>query len=223
MSRVDRERGRVAEQAHDTAPGDAAEPLVSPAPQGHGRPSALGYAVVGLVGLAVLGLLALMGYGLLRRQGGSLAGFAVNTVGRAAEIQVRPASDLSLRLFDGGTFHLSEQRGRVVVINFWASWCPPCREEARLLEAAWRAYRDRGVTLVGVDVWDTERDALAFLREFGVTYPNGLDPNGQILIEYGVTGIPETYFVGRDGRLARRWIGPITDRQLAGLIEELLE
>lgn len=179
--------------------------------------------VLALVALALAALLLLMVYGLLRRQGGTFAGLAVNAVGRAAEIRVRPAPDFSLPLFDGGTFRLSEQRGQAVVLNYWASWCPPCREEARTLEAAWLAYRDKAVLLVGVDVWDTEADARAFLREFGVTYPNGPDRSGEILIDYGVTGIPETFFIDREGRLVRRWIGPLTERQIAAFIEELLQ
>lgn len=179
-------------------------------------------AVLGLAALAVAGLLLLLGYGLLRRQGGSFAGFAVNTVGRTAELRERPAPDFSLQLFDGSTLRLSDQRGRLVVLNYWASWCPPCREEAGALEAVWRRYRDRGVLFVGVDVWDAEDDARAFLREFAVSYPNGPDATGRILIDYGVTGIPETYLVDRAGVLRRRWIGPITAQQLGALIEELL-
>jgi cytochrome c biogenesis protein CcmG, thiol:disulfide interchange protein DsbE len=174
-----------------------------------------------VVALVVGALLALLTYGLLQKQGGSFAGFAVNTVGKVAEIRVRPAPDFGLRLFDGRSFRLSEQRGRVVLVNFWASWCPPCHDEAPVLESAWRAYRDRGVVLVGVDVWDSEADARAFLRQYGVTYPNGPDGSGEILIDSGVTGIPETYFVDREGQLVRRWIGPLSPRQVEAFIEEL--
>ena len=200
-------------------PSVAAPAEAGPA-RGRGRTQ---YAVAALAALVVLGLLALLGYGMLRRQGGGFAGFAVNTVGQSVALTPRPAPDFALQLFDGRPFRLSEQRGSVVVVNYWASWCPPCREEARTLEAASRRYRDRGVLFVGVDVWDAERDALAFIREFGVTYPNGPDPTGGILIEYGVTGIPETYFVDRAGQLVRRWIGPIDARQLGEAIEPLLE
>jgi cytochrome c biogenesis protein CcmG/thiol:disulfide interchange protein DsbE len=143
-------------------------------------------------------------------------------VGRAAELKVRPAADFSLQQFDGGTFRLSEQRGKVVVVNFWSSWCVPCRQEAPELESAWQRYRDRGVAFLGVDIWDAEADARAFLREYRVSYPNGPDPNGAVTIEYGVTGIPETYFIDREGQLVRRWIGPLSRSQLAGFIDELL-
>ena len=203
----------------ETEPGTAAPAEAEPA-RGQGQ---VQYVVAALIALVALGLLALLGYGMLRRQSGGFAGFAVNTVGQSVAIAPRPATDFSLQLFDGRPFRLSEQRGSVVVVNYWASWCPPCREEARTLEAASRRYRDQGVLFVGVDVWDAERDALAFLREFSVTYPNGPDSTGAILIEYGVTGIPETYFVDRWGRLVRRWIGPIDVRQLGEAIEPLLD
>ncbi len=218
--------GRVEQQnaGEPATAGSAAEAAGGAASAGTGRtarPILVHYGVLALVTLAVVSLLALLGYGMLRRQGGSFAGFAVNAVGQAAELRVRPAPEFRLQLFDGASFNLSEQRGRVVVVNYWASWCPPCREEAPALEAAWRRYRGQGVVLVGVNVWDSERDARAFLREFGVTYPNGPDPSGGILIEYGVTGIPETYVIDRQGMLVRRWIGPLSEHQIGRWIEEL--
>ncbi|HYU19528.1 MAG TPA: TlpA disulfide reductase family protein [Chloroflexota bacterium] len=223
MAGTELETQPLADPARGASAIDPVELADAPETGRSASPTVARYVIPVLVGLAVAALLALLVYGMLRRQGGSFAGFAVNTVGKAAELNVRPAADFTLQLFDGRTFQLSEQRGRVVVVNYWASWCPPCREEARTLEAAWRTYRDRGVVLVGVDIWDTERDALAFLREFGVTYPNGPDPSGQIVIEYGVTGIPETYFVNREGQLVRRWIGPITQSQIGAFIEELTQ
>lgn len=180
------------------------------------------HVIVAVVSLALLALLVLLSYGVALRQGGTFAGFSVNTVGRDAPISVRPASDFELPLFDGETFQLSDYHGQVVVINFWSSWCPPCRQEAPALEATWLAYRDRGVVLLGVDIWDTEEEALAFLREFRISYPNGLDETGAITVEYGVTGIPETYFIDTDGQLVRRWVGPLNRQQLSGFIEELL-
>ncbi len=169
-----------------------------------------------------MAFLVLLAAGLARQQEGSVsAGVRVNALGQAATTRVRPASDFSLPLYTGSTVRLSEQRGRLVLVNFWASWCVPCREEARTLETTWRAYRDRGVVLVGANLWDKESDARAFLQEFDVTYPNGPAPDG-LSIEYGLTGIPETYFINRDGQLVRHWIGPLTERQIGSLIEELL-
>ena len=179
------------------------------------------YVLIAGVTVAVVAVLALLVWGLARKQGG-FAGFAVNSVGQVGRLRPGPAPEFDLQLFSGGSFRLSEQRGRLVIVNFWASWCPPCRQEAPALERAWNRYRDRGVVMVGVDIWDADQDARRFLRELGITYPNGPDPGGKIVVDYGLTGIPETFFVRPDGTMGRRWIGPITDGQLAESIDELL-
>jgi cytochrome c biogenesis protein CcmG, thiol:disulfide interchange protein DsbE len=147
----------------------------------------------------------------------------VNTVGGVGPLQVRPAPDFTLLLFTGDTWRLATQRNRWVVVNFWASWCPPCREEAPELEAAWQRLRGRGVVLLGVNVWDSEDAARQFLQAFGVTYPNGPDPQGRVLIEFGVTGIPETYVVDGGGLLVARWVGPIHRTQLEALVRDARE
>ena len=166
--------------------------------------------------LGVAALMALFGYGLVSRSSADPASPTEPAALRAG----RPASDFSIQLFSGGFFRLADQRGKVVLVNFWASWCPPCREEAPALERAWQANKDKGVVLVGVDVWDTDTDARSFLRDFGITYPTGPDPNGEIAIDYGLTGVPETWFIDREGKLVRRWTGALTDQQISAFIEE---
>lgn len=113
----------------------------------------------------------------------------------------RPAPDFTLLTFDGGTVALDELRGQVVVLNFWASWCVPCADEADELEALWRRFKDRGVMFIGVDYVDTEGPARRYLATYGVTYPNGPDLGGRISDHYKVTGVPETFVVDPDGRL----------------------
>ena len=135
----------------------------------------------------------------------------------------RPAAAFALTLFDGGRFDLAEQRDRVVVVNFWASWCVPCREEAPVLEAAWQAHRDRDVVIVGVNIQDSETAARAFIETFGLTFPNGPDPGGRIAIDYGVYGIPETFVIGRNGRVAYKHVGVIGPPVLTARIGEALE
>jgi cytochrome c biogenesis protein CcmG/thiol:disulfide interchange protein DsbE len=98
----------------------------------------------------------------------------------------------------------------------------PCREEAPLLEAAWRAYRDRGVVLVGVNFQDAEPAARRFLDEFGLTFPNGPDYGGRIAIDYGVYGIPELFVIGRNGRITYKHVGVIGEAALQRRIEEAL-
>jgi len=132
------------------------------------------------------------------------------------------APDLTLQVFDGGMFPLADQRGKVVVVNFWASWCPPCRAEAPRFVAASQKYRDRGVVFVGVDINDNPVDARAFLQEFGIDYVNGPDEKLAITEAYGVTGLPTTLIIDRQGRIRQRWQGEIQAEQLSGLVEEAL-
>lgn len=171
--------------------------------------------------VAILLLLGVLAYGMARKDGG-FAGFGVNAVGQIGRVQPGPAPDFTLPLYGaGGTFQLSQQRGQPVVVNFWASWCPPCRDEAPVLERAWARYQARGVQFIGVDVWDTPQDARSFLGRYGVQYPNGpADANAPV--DYGVTGIPETFFIRPDGTVALHWIGPLTDQQVATFIDQLL-
>ncbi|MHB1131608.1 MAG: TlpA family protein disulfide reductase [Chloroflexota bacterium] len=135
----------------------------------------------------------------------------------------RVAADFTLELFSGGEFHLAEQRGKVVLVNFWASWCPPCKDEAPVLARAWQAFKDRGVVFVGVDIWDTRSDAVDFMQRYSITYPNVIDPTGEVGIEYGITGLPETWILNGEGRLVRRWVGALNDQQITAFLEEALK
>ena len=137
-------------------------------------------------------------------------------------LQEGPAPDFTLQLFDGSQLSLSDLRGQVVVLNFWASWCPPCRDEAPILEATWQRYREQGVTIVGVDHQDTEAPALAFIEEFGITYPNGPDPRSRIAKAYGIQGVPETFVITHEGEIAKVFIGSPAEDQLTVVLEELL-
>jgi cytochrome c-type biogenesis protein CcmF len=134
----------------------------------------------------------------------------------------QPAPDVRLPLLDGGTFVLEEHRGEVVVVNFWASWCPPCQEEMPDLQAAWEAYRDRGVSFVGVAYQEEAASVTAALEMYGITYPVGLDGGDRIADQYGITKIPETFVIGPDGDVARVYIGPVTAEALAATLDALL-
>jgi cytochrome c biogenesis protein CcmG/thiol:disulfide interchange protein DsbE len=135
-----------------------------------------------------------------------------------------PAPGFVLSRLDApGKLALASYRGKVVVLNFWASWCDPCKAEASRLEAAWNKYRSRGVVVIGVDGQDFSGDAKRFMRHYGLTYPVVHDGPGNILPEYGVTGFPETYFVDRRGRLVgNRVEGEVTSSELADGIRQAL-
>jgi len=134
----------------------------------------------------------------------------------------RQAPSFTLPLLDGGTITLEDLRGKVVFLNFWASWCPPCRAEARTLEAAWQRYKDRGIVFLGIDIQDTVQDARAFLKEFGITYVNAWDASGEIAIEYGVWGIPETFFIDREGRITFKQVGALGWPIITAKLDEAL-
>ncbi len=139
-----------------------------------------------------------------------------------------PAPDFSMPLYKdyrgglGETVRLSELRGKVVVINFWASWCLECRKEAPALEAAYRQYKDRGVILLGVDYLDTETAALAYLQEYATTYPVGIDVQQTIARAYHITGVPETFIVDRSGIVRYVAIQRVSASDLSREIEALI-
>ncbi len=142
------------------------------------------------------------------------------------------APEFELVTFEGQTIRLSELRGKPIVLNFWASWCLPCREEAPYLQASWDQYRSQGLMLIGVDYVDTEAEAKKYMAEFKITYPNGPDVGTKISKAYRITGVPETYFITRDGKILQgtdangrpygNWIGPIPPAALQERILKLL-
>lgn len=134
-----------------------------------------------------------------------------------------PAPDFTLTLLDGKEIRLSDLRGRPVVVNFWASWCyPSCWNEAPRLEATWRNYKDQELMLIGIIYQDVEKNAREFIAEHGKTYPNGMDVKSRIAIEYGVFGIPETFFINQNGNIAHKHIGEIDTETLTTEVEALL-
>ena len=122
----------------------------------------------------------------------------------------------------GGSVSLSEMRGKVVLVDFWASWCPPCRQEAAALEEVYREYAGPQVEFIGVNIWDLEDNANTYVKDFGLTYPSGVDTDGVIAIDYGVRGIPEKFFIGRDGGIRQKFVGPMSADTLRQTLDRLL-
>ena len=136
----------------------------------------------------------------------------------------KPAPAFTLpRLDRPGTLSLASLRGKVVVLNFWASWCDPCKHETPLLEKAWNRYRARGLVVVGIDGSDDfSSDARTFMRKYGMTYPAVRDRRFSAVTHYGVTGYPETFFVNRRGTLIGHVAGPVDSDDLESRIQEAL-
>lgn len=164
-----------------------------------------------LVWVGLIALLVMLAMGLLNTQRGPVL------VGQNAP-------DFTLTTFDGQQINTQDLAGKVIVVNFWASWCKPCEQEAAELEAAWRAFAPGGqVAFLGVDYVDTEPEAMGYLEKFDITYPNGPDLRTRISQAYRIRGVPETYIIDREGKLAHVQIGPFLSlAQIVGYIEPLV-
>jgi cytochrome c biogenesis protein CcmG, thiol:disulfide interchange protein DsbE len=166
------------------------------------------------IGLVVL-LFALLVWSVARDEGDALAAGS-------------DAPDFTLERLDAdGELALSSLRGKAVVLNFWASWCIPCKDEAPVLEALWREQRDRGLVVVGVDAKDFRRDARRFAERFDLTFPLVYDGPGDIVTPYGVTGFPETFVIDREGKVVDVLVGAVDGDEervrLRRAVEEALE
>lgn len=159
-------------------------------------------------------LALLMGSSLL------VAGCGGNTAGSNATKEAAP--DFNITLFDGSDFRLSAQKGKVVVINFFASWCVSCGEETPFIEKTARKYPPQTVAFLAIAVDDTEKKARAFLEKAGLTIPAGLDKTGKIKDAYGLYGMPTTFFIDKNGKVSYFHAGVVTEELLKHEIDKLL-
>ncbi|MCX6018073.1 MAG: TlpA disulfide reductase family protein [Chloroflexi bacterium] len=160
----------------------------------------------------------------------SLGFVAMNLVGQKGN---RPtvgsqAPDFQLELYKDyradlpETAQLSALQGKIVVINFWGSWCPECHVEAEALQRVYEKFRGRDVVFLGVDYLDTETEAYRYLTRYAITYANGIDVQQKISTLYRITAAPETFIVGRDGRVSAVIIGGTTEEALSQQLESVL-
>jgi cytochrome c biogenesis protein CcmG/thiol:disulfide interchange protein DsbE len=161
---------------------------------------------------ALLALLTLLGWGVFRQP-----------TNVASPLAGKRASDFALETFDGRRISLSQFRGHPVVLNFWASWCIPCRAEMPYFERIYREYRDRGVVFVGLAVQDDPQAAQDFLLALGVTYPTGMDRRNDAATSYSLVGLPTTIFITPEATVAKRWNGPVSEDQLTALVKEMVK
>ncbi len=164
-----------------------------------------------LLPAAALPIIALLGYGLTRDP---------NLV--ESPLPGRAAFDFAAPSLEGDTLRLKDLQGKVVVLNFWASWCVACIDEHAVFVDAERRYADRPFQMLGVVYQDSPENATRWMRRMGGSWPSLIDPSSRIAIDYGVYGVPETYFIGKDGRIAYKQIGPVNRPLLSHWVERLL-
>ena len=140
------------------------------------------------------------------------------TILSTSQTDAEAAPDFEVETFEGETLRLSDLHDKIVVLNFWASWCPPCRWEMPFFETMWQEYRDRDVVFVGIAMSDTLENLQAFAEEAGVTYPIALDTTTEIARAYEVLSLPTTFFIGKDGNIERK----LTSAANEGLLKVFL-
>jgi cytochrome c biogenesis protein CcmG/thiol:disulfide interchange protein DsbE len=174
-----------------------------------------------VIGVPVVLIAALLIWATVK-SGGRAGGTFVND--RLGELHVdpKPAPPVLLPALDGSELSLASQRGKVVMIDFWASWCPPCERETPVLAGVYERYRGRPVEFIGISIWDRGQDAIRFVDRYDVRYPVAIDHEGRLAIDYGVTGIPEKFFVDPQGRLVRRFVGPMDESTLIAILDSML-
>lgn len=156
--------------------------------------------------VTVLAVLALFAYALINRD--------------RAQLMSGPAPDFTIQSFAGEEITLSQFKGTPVVLNFWASWCLECDKEMALLEESAKRYENE-VIFLGIDYLDTEPKARAYLERFDISYPNGPDLGGRVSNDFNIKGVPETFFIGKDGTIKGLKVGPLTEVELEGWIAQL--
>ena len=125
-------------------------------------------------------ILAVLGYAL----------FGDRDITKTSPLVGKEAPSFTIKLYDGKRISSEELKGKTVLLNFWASWCIPCRQEAPALDEAWEKYKDRDVVFIGVNVWDDNENAMSYMEKFGGQYPNGIDPEEEIQVNFGIGGVP---------------------------------
>ena len=173
-----------------------------------------GRILVAVAGGLAAGLVVVLAVALSRGVGDSRTG--------RAEVGFDRAAEFTLDDFDGQPFALADYASQPLLIYFWASWCGPCEREAPLIESLWPEYRERGVTFIGINMWDALSDARRFAERHAITFPLLRDDPGSVYLDYGVVRLPEAFFVRPGLIVAQKWDGELTEDDLRMLLDDIL-
>jgi len=180
--------------------------------------------IIGFVVAIPAGLLIALLIWAVIQNDGNPGGIAVNNTLGEKQVSSEIRSDFTLNSIDQEeTIKLSDLRGKIVMVDFWSSWCPPCRQEAPELQKAYEDFQDQDVEFVGIAIWDVDSETRKFKNTYGLEYPILIDPRGAIAVEWGVLGLPEKFFLNREGEVVKKYVGPMTRDRVGLEIRQMLE
>ena len=174
------------------------------------------------VGVPVLLVLALFAWGVAQNEGAT-GRPGVNDNFGEVDLTVESFADFELTTLDGDVITIADFRGKVVMVDFWSSWCAPCRAEGPVLAETYKTWRERGVEFIGVAIWDERGPVEDFIERNGIEYVNGIDPTGTISVDFGVSGIPEKFFINPDGEIVKKIVGPNTRQTLDNILTDMTD
>lgn len=187
----------------------------------NGNKNLRGKIWLGVIVIPCMALLTLLSWAVIKSDGNP-GGVKINSdLGEIAVVS-EMAPPLVLDLIDGGVVKLDDLKGKVIMVDFWSSWCPPCLEEAPILSSVYTDYAGKDVEFIGIAIWDQPNPVISHINEFQIKFPVGLDREGKIAINYGLRGIPEKYFIDQKGNLARKFSGQISSDKLKEIIDGML-
>ena len=152
-----------------------------------------------------------------------LALFSKNTNLSVSPLIGQKAPSFNLKTFDNKELSSVSLDDKGLVLNFWASWCVPCVDEVKVLDRANKKYRNDDVVFIGINIWDDNENAVNFINKYNANYLNGFDPSNEIQVEYGIQGVPETYFINKEGIIINRFQGQLTDNIIDYFCSQILD
>lgn len=174
------------------------------------------------VGVPILLVISLMTWGVIQNDGRAGQTGVNNRFGEVS-LSVDANADFELVSLDGETISIEDFRGSIVVVDFWSSWCAPCKAEGPVLAKTYDKWKNRGVEFIGIAIWDSKEPVEEFIELNKINYVNGIDPDGRIFVDFGVSGIPEKFFVTPEGQIVRKIIGPNTSKTLDDILTDMTD